>query len=148
MQGGFPGTGNLNTDPLFIDANGSDDVAGTPDDDLHVVDFSPATDSGSNTSWTVALTTDFAGFPRFTDNSNVPNGGEGRAPIIDRGPYEWQPDRPACNFADLDCDGDVDGEDLGLLLGAWDTMDDTADLDDDGLVSGGDLGLLLGSWTG
>lgn len=50
-------------------------------------------------------------------------------------------------FADLNCDGVVDGADLGLMLGAWGTDDAAADLNDDGVVDGADLGLLLGSWS-
>lgn len=49
--------------------------------------------------------------------------------------------------ADLNCDLVVDGADLGILLGAWDSDDEAADLDDSGFVDGGDLGLLLGEWT-
>ena len=46
--------------------------------------------------------------------------------------------------ADLNGDGQVDGADLGLLLGAWCTTD--ADLNGDGTTDGADLGLLLGAW--
>ncbi len=49
--------------------------------------------------------------------------------------------------ADLNCDGIVDGTDLGLLLGAWGASSGEADLNSDGSVDGSDLGLLLGSWT-
>lgn len=49
--------------------------------------------------------------------------------------------------ADLNGDGTVDGGDLGLLLGAWDTDDQAADLNDDGTVDGADLGLLLAAWS-
>lgn len=52
-----------------------------------------------------------------------------------------------CPFADLTCDGVVDGADLGLLLGHWDTASCTADLNKDGVVDGADLGLLLASWS-
>lgn len=48
--------------------------------------------------------------------------------------------------ADLDGDGDVDGADLGLLLGAWGTGG-PGDLDGSGVVDGADLGLLLGQWS-
>lgn len=48
---------------------------------------------------------------------------------------------------DLDGDDDVDGGDLGILLGAWGATTTTpADLDDDGDVDGADLGVLLGAW--
>lgn len=46
--------------------------------------------------------------------------------------------------ADLNADGDVDGADLGILLGAWGTA--AADLNGDNTTDGADLGLLLGSW--
>jgi hypothetical protein len=49
---------------------------------------------------------------------------------------------------DLNEDGLIDGADLGLLLGAWDTSDPVADLNGDGVVDGADLGLLLAQWTG
>jgi hypothetical protein len=49
---------------------------------------------------------------------------------------------------DLECDGLVDGKDLGVLLAKWGTTtaDDTADIDQDGAVDGIDLGLLLATW--
>jgi hypothetical protein len=48
---------------------------------------------------------------------------------------------------DLDGDGDVDGAELGLLLGSWGPCSGcAADLDGDGHVDGADLGLLLGAW--
>lgn len=49
---------------------------------------------------------------------------------------------------DVDGDGDVDGADLGVLLGAWGPADAgaAADLDRDGDIDGADLGRLLGDW--
>jgi len=51
---------------------------------------------------------------------------------------------------DIDGDLDVDGADLGLLLGEWGPCADcdacAGDLDGDCDVDGGDLGILLGSW--
>ena len=49
-------------------------------------------------------------------------------------------------FADFNCDGQVDGADLGLLLGSWGGGAGATDLSGDGLVDGADLGLLLGAW--
>jgi hypothetical protein len=57
-------------------------------------------------------------------------------------------DPPGC-VADLNGDESVDGADLGLLLGAWDSVGDgtgLGDLDCSGLVDGGDLGQLLSMW--
>lgn len=47
---------------------------------------------------------------------------------------------------DLDGNGEVNGADLGIMLGAWGTDDCAADLNDDGIVDGADLGVLLGAW--
>jgi len=52
--------------------------------------------------------------------------------------------KPDCIPADLNCDGFVNGADLGILLGAWGS--DGADLDDDGTTAGSDLGILLSAW--
>lgn len=147
VQGGFPGSGNLNADPLFTDANGADNVVGTPDDDLSLAAGSLAIDSGNGTAWSVALTTDVLGNPRFVDDPSIPNGGVGTPPFLDRGAYEVQIAR-TCNAADIDCDGDVDASDLALLLGAWGSSNPDADLDGNGTVGASDLGVLLGAWTG
>jgi hypothetical protein len=55
--------------------------------------------------------------------------------------------RSVCGVADLNCDGLVDGADLGILLLSWGVGGDpAADLTGDGLVDGADLGLLLVLW--
>lgn len=48
--------------------------------------------------------------------------------------------------ANVDCVGEVDAADLGLLLSAWNTTEAQYDINNDGVVGGGDLGLLLNSW--
>jgi hypothetical protein len=50
--------------------------------------------------------------------------------------------------SDLNSDGAVDGQDLGVLLGNWGPASGTvaADLNGDGAVDGQDLGVLLGAW--
>ena len=62
------------------------------------------------------------------------------------------------NAADLNCDGVINGIDLGNLLANWFIHPDSpgcagdtpcaADINDDGYVDGIDLGLLLANWTG
>ncbi len=47
---------------------------------------------------------------------------------------------------DITGDGKVNGEDLAILLGAWDSSDSRADLNGDGTVGGPDLALLLGGF--
>ena len=48
--------------------------------------------------------------------------------------------------ADLNRDGRVDGEDMGLFLVAWGTDAQAADLNGNGVVDGPDLGLILAAW--
>lgn len=59
---------------------------------------------------------------------------------------------PPCVPADLNCDGAVNGEDLGILLNAWGpciTGPPTCrgDLDGNGIVNADDLGRLLAAWS-
>jgi hypothetical protein len=51
---------------------------------------------------------------------------------------------PGCT-GDLNGDGSVSGDDLGILLGNW-GMAGAGDLDGNGVVNGSDLGAMLGSW--
>ncbi|HYF61349.1 MAG TPA: choice-of-anchor Q domain-containing protein [Herpetosiphonaceae bacterium] len=48
LQGGYPGTNVISADPLFVDADGADDIVGTADDDLRLRPESPAIDAGSD----------------------------------------------------------------------------------------------------
>ncbi|MFM8641326.1 MAG: hypothetical protein ACKOEP_00610, partial [Phycisphaerales bacterium] len=57
-------------------------------------------------------------------------------------------DGPACVPADFNCDGAVNGDDLGRLLAAWGICGTCAeDLTGDGAVDGDDLGRLLSEWS-
>jgi hypothetical protein len=47
--------------------------------------------------------------------------------------------------ADLNCDGRVDGSDLGTMLGGW-GQPGLTDLNHDGKTDGADLGILLSAW--
>ena len=52
-----------------------------------------------------------------------------------------------CGIAgDLNGDQAVNGEDLAILLAAWDSDSEAADLDGDGRVGGPDLAILLGAF--
>ena len=46
LSGGLGGTGNIGDDPLFVDADGADDVVGSEDDDVHLMEDSPCIDAG------------------------------------------------------------------------------------------------------
>ncbi|MBM3962580.1 MAG: hypothetical protein FJ306_11855, partial [Planctomycetes bacterium] len=52
---------------------------------------------------------------------------------------------PPCSSADSNCDGVVNGVDLGVLLSQWGTSG-SMDLNGDNIVDGADMGLLLAGW--
>ena len=62
-SGIISGSNNLNTDPLFTDADGADNIAGTEDDDLSLQSGSPAIDAASS-SVANYPSTDLAGIAR------------------------------------------------------------------------------------
>jgi hypothetical protein len=87
--------GNLNLDPLFVDAIGPDWVRGTGDEDLHLGSGSPAIDAGDGT----ALPSDVLDLDSDGDTiERVPvdldyrvrvfDGGSGNA-VLDMGAYEF-----------------------------------------------------------
>ncbi len=100
IEGGIPGPvafpewidggGNIGVDPLFLDADGADDITGTEDDDLRLGVGSPCSDAGDNAAVLSGVLVDFAGAPRFFDNVVVPDSGAGGSPYVDMGPYEVQ----------------------------------------------------------
>jgi hypothetical protein len=93
---GIDGGGNIDADPQFVDADGPDDVLGTPDDNLRLQLTSPAIDAGDNTApGLVGVTTDLGGHSRFVDVPSVPDTGVGPAPIVDMGACEAQDVSPA-----------------------------------------------------
>ena len=46
VQGGWTGTGNINSNPLFVDADGLDNIAGTIDDNYHIGSSCPVLTMG------------------------------------------------------------------------------------------------------
>lgn len=78
VQGGWPGVGILDADPLFVDVDGADNVTGTDDDDLHLSSTSPALNVGVNAALPGGVTTDLDGRPRIVQG------------VVDLGAYEFQ----------------------------------------------------------
>jgi len=76
LPGNYPGEGNINTDPLFVDADGEDDIFGTEDDDLRLLEGSPGIDAGNNSAVPPSVVTEINGNPRIIND------------IIDIGAYE------------------------------------------------------------
>lgn len=81
-------SGIFDSDPMFVDAFGPDDVAGTPDDNLRLQPTSPCIDAGDNSAVPPSQMLDLDGRSRFTDVFSVADAGVGTAPIVDMGAYE------------------------------------------------------------
>ncbi len=148
VEGGWPGEGNINADPLFVDPD---------DDDYRLASGSPCVDAGCNCGVprdiadldndgdTDEITPlDLDGEGRFFDDPNTPDTGCGSSPIVDMGAYEFGGTGPQPCFGDLDGDQDVDLSDLaGLLANYGQAEVCEGDLDCDGDVDLTDLAALL-----
>ncbi len=129
VDGGWPGEGNIDLGPRFVDVDGPDDIPGTEDDDLRLQARSPCIDAGDNMA--VPLDTldldadgdtaertplDLGGNLRFTDDCLTDDNGVSDPPdyvrVVDMGAYEYQPN-------DVDDDGDVDLRDLADFLACF-----------------------------
>jgi len=87
-SGTFGGVGNSGADPIFVDADGADDIAGTEDDDLRLMPGSPAINAGDPIA-TGLPTTDLDGHARVLCD------------LVDIGAYEF-------GIGDINCDQSVD----------------------------------------
>jgi len=77
VEGLWTGEGNINADPLFLDADGTDNIFGTNDDNLRLLPGSPCINAGSNTAVLPWVLTDLDGNPRIING------------IVDMGAYEF-----------------------------------------------------------
>jgi hypothetical protein len=141
IRGGALGTGNIDSDPRFVDpANG----------DFRLAPGSPCIDAGLNSAVPEGIDTDLDGNPRFVDDPDSPDcwqapGTCGDPPVVDMGAYEFQLPCPW----DLNGDGVVNVLDLILLVQSFGPCDDPddcpEDFDGDGFV--GILDLLALLWN-
>jgi predicted outer membrane repeat protein len=93
---------NIEVDPLFVDADGADDTAGTEDDDLHLLWDSPCINVGDPS---------FAFDVNDRDIDDEPRVMVGR---IDMGA-----DEVGEKQADFTRNGRIDTEDLGVFVQSW-----------------------------
>jgi len=100
VQGGYPGEGNIDADPLFVDAL-SAGQAPTTDGDYRLSEGSPAIDAGTNNA--VTVDTDLDGNPRIADGT-----GDGNA-VVDMGAYEFQIRTEPYLYVRHDATGSNDG---------------------------------------
>jgi len=152
IEGGWPGTGNIDEDPLFADA------------ELRLSVGSPCLDGGNNTAvpadtadidgdgdTSERTPLDLDGNPRFVNDPPKPDNGVADPPdypyIVDMGAYELD-----YVYGDIDGSGTVDGVDLGMLVDQWVTRCrlgewcDGLDLDRDGKVAMTDFAILASDW--
>lgn len=133
LTGGLGGSGNIGVDPLFVDPDGADNLAGTEDDDLGLSPGSPAIDAANTPALppdtddadgdgntTERYPFDLAGNPRILDDPATVDTGVPGSDVVDMGAYEFFTD---CNnnglpdICDLDCglpDGPCDLPGCGL----------------------------------
>ncbi len=144
VQGGWPGTGNINADPLFVDIEGPDNIIGTADDNLRLSADSPCIDTGDNASVPSGITADFDSRPRIAD------GDCNDTQIVDMGPYEFS----FIYAGDFDGRCDVDFYDFAVLASAWLTEDGQAQYNPacdisipaDNYIDRSDLRVFTGYW--
>jgi predicted outer membrane repeat protein len=140
VQGGWPGVGNIDVDPLFLDADGADnDPQTAQDNDLRLDLDSPCVDAGDNGLVPPGFTTDADGNRRFINCT------------VDMGAFENQDaDMPG----DVTCDGSVNGADIISLISAWGAClpelpicpADVSPDGGDGVVNMDDLMAVLMNW--
>jgi len=102
------GTGNIGTYPLFVDADGADNVPGTQDDNLHLQPDSPCIDKGRSSA-VPPDSNDLDGNPRIMGGS------------VDMGAYEYYEYEPPALVAHWKLDeseGDTAKDSAGTNDGA------------------------------
>jgi hypothetical protein len=140
VQGGWPGPGNINADPMLVDPGGGD---------LRLSAGSPCIDAGHN--WAIAglADTDVDDYPRFASDEADYDPGCGVPAVVDMGACEYQGQPFPVKYGDIDGDGLVGINDFLLLLGKWGGCDSAcclADLDMNDQVGVTDFLILLANW--
>jgi hypothetical protein len=135
---GYPGTGNIDTSPLWEDPG---------NDDLHLATYSPCIDAGKSTAVPPGVTTDLDGKARIADEFRAPDcpqdpGACGEPPLVDMGAYEYQPCPGDCNPT---VDRDVNSRDLLALLAQWGREGTSCDFNGGG-VGVQDVLIMLAHW--
>ena len=97
VEGWSGGVGNINADPLFVDADGPDNLVGTADDNLRLRANSSCINGGDNTALPPGVATDLDGNARIVGVT------------VDMGAYEFEYPGPRMIYVDVDATGSNDG---------------------------------------
>jgi len=107
VQGGYAGTGNINAEPLFVDAG---------EGDFRLLPGSPCIDAADTTAVPAGIFLDGDGHPRAVNDPATPNTGiTVLGMTVDMGAYEFEP-WPA---GDINRDGVVDLHDFMIVAENW-----------------------------
>lgn len=111
VQGGFAGAGNIDLDPMFVNAFGRD---------LRLQSVSPSIDAGDTTALQGQYPVDLDGELRAVNDPAVADSGNSFLNLaVDMGAYEQQPVLVVNCPSDLDGDNVVGITDFLQLLSAW-----------------------------
>jgi parallel beta-helix repeat protein len=113
VQGGWPGLGNIDANPCFVDANNPDPNLWN----LRLKPDSPCIDAGNTTAVPAGILADLDENPRGLDDPVKPDTGISFLGVtVDMGAYEFQ----LCRIpGDINCDGDVDFDDFAIFANNW-----------------------------
>ena len=152
--------GNIDADPLLADSLGPDGLAGTADDDLHLLPGSPSIDAANYDAYVLVGggPVDLDNAARVIDDANTVDTGLGILTYLDMGAFEAVGcnDNGAPGDCVKDCAGVLGGlalvDDCGVCAGGTTGLSPDADqdcngvcfgsalLDDCGVCSAGDTG--------
>ncbi|HVP11374.1 MAG TPA: hypothetical protein VMV94_09345 [Phycisphaerae bacterium] len=126
VQGGFGGSGNINTYPAPLDPNGPDGRVGSLDDNWRLSPTSPCIDAGNNSADIDVTTpgvqpiprTDLDLHARQMDDPNSTDAAGQSCPVVDMGAYEFRRlcEAGQCVRGDGNADGLVNGLDIQPLV--------------------------------
>ncbi len=154
IDGGAPGTGNIDANPLWA-------APAIGNFNLHAL--SPCIDAGVNWAlpqdsvdldgdgdFTELLPVDYDGDPRLTDNPNRADTGCGSLAVVDMGPLEFAGEGDfEFKLGDANGDGFVDFNDILYVLANWGTCPSaccSADVNRNDLVDFADILLILANF--
>ncbi len=143
------GVGNIDADPLFVDADGPNNIPGTSDDNVRLTEGSPAIDRGSDLLVSANVLADIYGNSRFLDDTGTPDTGvdDGLTGIVDLGAAEFQGTTPSDCPPDINEDGTLNFFDISAFLTAFNAQDPIADFNDDGTFNFFDISAFLAAFS-